>query len=509
MSTIDRAVVAEGLPLDEHLSTLDEQTRAILERRRTAAIVRRRGWLVRRMLLAADLIGLVTALFLTEYVVGGRRGLANQRIEDLLFLATLPGWIVVAKLYGLYDHDEERTDHSTADDFGGVAHMVTICAWLFWAASYITGFAHPTPAKLLVFWATAVSCISLGRAAARAVSRRRFAYLQNAIVVGAGDVGQSLARKILRHPEYGINVVGFVDAKPKERPPDIAHLALLGGPERISELVQTLDVERVIFAFSGESHENTLEWIRAVKDVDVQIDIVPRFFEIVGPGVGFHTIEGLPLAGLPPLRLSSSSLLLKRSVDLLFASAALLLFAPVLVLAAIAIKLDSRGPVFFRQLRMGHGNRPFWIWKLRTMDPDADERKAAFAHLNQHAQNGGDSRMFKIRDDPRVTRVGRWLRRYSLDELPQLINVLTGEMSLVGPRPLIPEEHEHVKAWATKRLDLKPGLTGLWQVLGRSDIPFEEMVQLDYRYVTGWSLLGDIKIALRTLPALVRQRNAC
>ena len=151
---------------------------------------------------------------------------------------------------------------------------------------------------------------------------------------------------------------------------------------------------------------------------------------------------------------------------------------------------------------MGKGDRPFRILKFRTMTADADSRKHEVAHLNKHSD--GDDRMFKIPDDPRITRVGRFLRRYSLDELPQLFNVLKGDMSLVGARPLIPDEHRHVDGWGSRRLDLKPGMTGLWQVLGRDDIPFGEMVSLDYRYVTTWSVLGDVKLMLRTVPVMHR-----
>jgi lipopolysaccharide/colanic/teichoic acid biosynthesis glycosyltransferase len=180
---------------------------------------------------------------------------------------------------------------------------------------------------------------------------------------------------------------------------------------------------------------------------------------------------------------------------------------PLFALIGLAIKLDSEGPVFFRQTRMGAGGRTFRIWKFRTMAPDADERKAEVAHLNKHLQNGGDPRMFKIPDDPRVTRFGRWLRRYSLDELPQVLNVVRGEMSLVGPRPLILDEDQYVAAWARQRLNLKPGCTGPWQVQGRSGIPFEEMVRLDYLYVTGWSLFGDLKLVFRTFPMLCRDAS--
>jgi lipopolysaccharide/colanic/teichoic acid biosynthesis glycosyltransferase len=222
--------------------------------------------------------------------------------------------------------------------------------------------------------------------------------------------------------------------------------------------------------------------------------------------VGIHTAEGLPLICLPALRLSRSSLFMKRTMDLALSLTGLVVLAPLFLAVAVWIKLDSHGPVFFRQLRMGSADQTFEIFKFRTMTADADERKGEYAALNKH--NGGDRRMFKIPNDPRVTRSGRILRRFSIDELPQLINVVRGEMSLVGPRPLILEEDLHVVDWRRQRLNLKPGMTGLWQVLGRDDIGFEEMVRLDYVYVTTWSLLNDLKLILRTIPALYRAR-AC
>jgi lipopolysaccharide/colanic/teichoic acid biosynthesis glycosyltransferase len=225
---------------------------------------------------------------------------------------------------------------------------------------------------------------------------------------------------------------------------------------------------------------------------------------LVAPGVGIHTVEGVPLVSLPPVDLSRSSRLLKRAMDVAVATFALVVLAPALLAIAVLIKLESRGPVFFRQIRMGSGDRTFRIFKFRSMYADAEARKSSVAHLNKHLEAGGDPRMFKIPNDPRATRVGQSLRRLSLDELPQLLNVLRGELSLVGPRPLILDEDQYVEHWARRRMDLKPGITGLWQVLGRTEIPFEEMVRLDYLYVTTWSIWGDLKLMFRTLPLIVR-----
>jgi exopolysaccharide biosynthesis polyprenyl glycosylphosphotransferase len=504
----DQTVVLDRDALYEELaSSLDEHSIATLERRPHG--LKRRGWLVRRMLMGADLTGLIVA-FITSVLVltpPGAAGHADERIEWISFFASLPLWVFAAKLYGLYDRDEERTDHPTVDDLVDVFHMVTVGTWLFLVVTWVTHLAHPDVMKLALFWAIAVPCVTLGRVFARIYCRRRVVYLQNAVIVGAGDVGQLIGRKLLQHPEYGINLVGFVDAEPKERRGDLQHLTLLGGPEKLPEIVKAFDVERVLIAFSRDSHEGLLDLIRSLKNQNVQIDIVPRLFDIVGTGVEIHTVEGVPLLGLKPLRLSRSSRFMKRLLDVILSTFGLIALAPLFAIVAVAIKLDSRGPVFFRQVRMGTGDRTFRIYKFRTMAIDAEERKQEVAHLNKYLE-GEDARLFKIPSDPRSTRVGRVLRKYSIDELPQLINVLKGEMSMVGPRPLILSEDQHVTAWARNRLTLRPGMTGLWQVLGRNEIPFHEMTKLDYLYVTNWSLRGDIGLILRTIPAVLRGRAA-
>jgi exopolysaccharide biosynthesis polyprenyl glycosylphosphotransferase len=485
---------------------IDARTLEILERRRATGRLKRRGWLVRRALLTADLVGLCVAFAIATALFGVGAAKTNhlgQVGEYLLFVLALPAWVVAAKLYGLYDKDEERADHSTTDDFAGVFHLVTVTSWLLFATAYVTPIAKPGFNKILVFWAVAGIIVPIGRAVGRARCRRSVHYLQNTAIVGAGEVGQALARKLLRHPEYGINLVGFVDGQPMEPAADIEHVALLGDLDELPHLIRVLDIERVMFAFSNDGHAETLELIRSLSNMNVQVDIVPRFFEVLSAGVDVHTVEGVPVIGLRPFRLPRSSRLLKRSLDIFGALVGLLLVAPFFAVVAVTIKLDSRGPVFFRQTRAGSADSLFRIWKFRTMTVDAEDRKDEVRHLSVHARPGGDARMFKIQSDPRVTRVGRVLRRLSIDELPQLLNVFVGEMSLVGPRPLILEEDRYVEDWARRRLDLKPGITGLWQVLGRSDISFEDMVRLDYVYVTTWSLGLDLSLLVRTLPVLV------
>jgi exopolysaccharide biosynthesis polyprenyl glycosylphosphotransferase len=492
---------------------VDEGTSALLERRSPGRSSR--GWLVRRALALADMVGLTLAFGLSMLLFSGRGPEDNfgAVAESALFVCTLPVWLVVANLYGLYRNDEERADHSSADDLVGVFHLVTVGSWFIFLSAQLFGVAHPGVQRLIVFWVAAIVLVTTARAVARAACRRTSVYLQNTIIVGAGDVGQLVAGKLAKHPEYGLNVLGFVDAAPKNGDGNgngngNGHVRVLGSQEELAEIVRVFGVERAIIAFSNDSHEVTLGLIRQLHELRVQIDIIPRLFEVIGTNFGIHTAEGLPLIGLPPLKLSRSALLIKRTLDVTLSLAGLILIAPLFAVAAVAIKLDSRGPVFFRQVRRGANEQVFRIYKFRTMVADAEERKPELVTLNKHNCEGGDPRMFKIADDPRTTRVGRVLRRYSLDELPQLLNVLKGEMSLVGPRPLILDEDKHVVDWRRRRLKLKPGITGLWQVLGRDEIPFEEMVKLDCLYVTSWSMLNDIKLILRTIPVVFRSHPA-
>ena len=468
--------------------------------------LRRRGWLLRRALLVADLVALACAVVALD-LLGASLALGDPAIWAF-GAAVFCAWVLFAQGYGLYANDEIQAVRPTADDVPGVILLATLTTWLGVLALNGTGIGHPQLGLTTAFWLAAITLMLTARAGARSVVRRRFVPRERTLIVGAGRVGSEIARRLGRRPEYGLEVIGFLDDDPlqdplrslEEGPPQ------LGATSRIEAVLRGYRVERVIFAFSRLPAQEQIDLFQRCMELGVQVDIVPRLYEVIGSRMQVHDVEGLPLVGLRAPRLSRSSWLLKRCLDVFVSAALLVLLAPLLLYAALRIKLESPGPVLFRQERMGAEDRRFTIFKFRTMFADAEERKAELQHLNKHTENG--PRMFKIPDDPRITPFGRFLRRWSIDELPQLWNVLRGEMSLVGPRPLILAEDENVVGAGRQRLRLTPGVTGLWQVLGRSDIPFREMITLDYLYVTNWSLWGDVKLLARTVPRVLQKSGA-
>jgi exopolysaccharide biosynthesis polyprenyl glycosylphosphotransferase len=470
---------------------------------------RRRGWLVRRMLLGADVVGLVTAFVVAELLVGGHT--TNDRVsaayEFLCLFATLPAWILLAKLYRLYDLDEERTHHPTTDDLYGVFHLVTIGMWSFFVLAWITGLAQPEIEKIVLFWLFAILLVTAGRSVARAVCRRSATYVQNTIIVGAGTVGQAVARKLLRHPEYGINLLGFVDSQPLPAEDGLERVPLLGSRSELRGLVRAFNVDRVVIAFSNDSTEETLDVIRSLNDVEVQIDIVPRLFELVSPSVQIDTLEGLPLVELPPRRISRSSLAIKRAIDIAGALVGLLLTAPLFAFIAWRVKRDSPGPVIFRQTRVGMNEEEFTAFKFRTMyvNVDTAAHRDYIKRTMDPRQAPTENGLYKL--ETGVTRFGQFLRRTSLDELPQLVNVLRGDMSLVGPRPCIPYETEHFLPHHFDRFLVPAGITGLWQVTARAHATFREALDMDVAYAHGWSLGLDLRLLCRT-PLQVLSRRA-
>jgi exopolysaccharide biosynthesis polyprenyl glycosylphosphotransferase len=504
---LDTGISTTHPGVNDLIAAMDDHTRRLLGRGR----LERRAWLVPRSLLAADLLGLGLAYLLTTFV-WGEAGAFGSFHEILVFLATLPCWAIVAKLQGLYRSDEEHAAHSTADDVLGVFYLVTIGVWVLLVATRVGGRPNPSIYALMTFWALAICILPVARTIARRACKRARAYEQNTLIVGAGEVGQLIGRKLVGHPEYGANVVGFIDRAPRARRPDLPeHLAILGGIERLADIVKCLDVERVVIAFSNEPVSELLALLRRLRQFPIQIDLVPRLFELVGPRLTVHAVEGLPLLGLPPNRVSRTSRVLKRAIDVIGASIALVVLAPVFACIALRIRLDSDGPIFSRETRLGANMKEFTALKFRTMKAETDQsvHQAALPRLvpaNADASENSGIDMLE-RADP-VTNFGRRLRRSSLDQLPQLINVFKGDMSLVGPRPCIPYETEMFKPHHLERFSMPQGLTGLWQVTARANCTYGEALDMDIAYVRGWSLGLDLRLLLRTPLTVLAQRSA-
>jgi exopolysaccharide biosynthesis polyprenyl glycosylphosphotransferase len=364
---------------------------------------------------------------------------------------------------------------------------------------------------LAAFWLLAVFLVPLARALARAACRHSQGYQQNTIIVGAGDIGQLICRKLIKHPEYGVNVVGFVDRAPKARRLDLPErLSILGGPERLREIIERLQIERVVISFSNVSVPELLELLRQLQPLGVQIDLVPRLFELIGPRVSVHAVEGLTLVGVPPSRRSTSARLVKRTIDVIGATAGLILLSPLMAYIALRIRCDSAGPVLFRQTRLGAGMKPFTVLKFRTMKVGTDSaaHRAYIARSMSIAAETNGNGLYKLDRTDSVTKVGRWLRKSSLDELPQLINVLRGHMSLVGPRPCIPYELENFQPHHFDRFLMPQGVTGLWQVTARANSTYYEALDLDVAYVRDWSLGLDLRLLLRTPFQVMRHRSS-
>jgi exopolysaccharide biosynthesis polyprenyl glycosylphosphotransferase len=454
-----------------------------------------RDSLRRRLLAVADVAGLITAYGLVFLIVPPQASLG----ERLVLATTLPLWVLCNKLIGLYDRDANLIHKSTLDEVPRIALSIVLgAALIFMLAPPVFGFVAGRTQNF-AFMALALITVTSFRGLVRSGVHRR-SPPERCVIVGSGFVADMLARKLNAHPEYGVELVGYVDAHYPERPQDgNGTSGHLGELDRFEDISREFRVERVVIAFSSLSHEDLIDVIRTSKALQLKITVVPRLFEVIGHSVEVDQLEGMTLLGLRGFSRTRSSLILKRGIDVVGAALGLLLLSPFLAAIAMAIKLTSRGPVFFKQPRIGRAGRTFNMIKFRTMCQGADEMKAELAHLNE-----AERPMFKISDDPRVTRVGRFLRRLSLDELPQLWNVFRGEMSLVGPRPLVPHEDDHVIGHHRERLDLTPGLTGPWQVLGRTAIPFQEMVKLDYLYVAEWSLWNDVKLLIRTMSVVLR-----
>jgi exopolysaccharide biosynthesis polyprenyl glycosylphosphotransferase len=450
---------------------------AIEEARPGSRIIAREG-LHRRALIAADVaaagLSLLALLWLAD---------AGPSVAVFVLLPVL---VAVNKAAGLYDRDEVVLHKTTLDDAPALAQISGLFALVVWLGHGALIGVELSPSQVLFLWVATLGLVLVGRATAR-IASQRYATGERCLVVGTADSVASVTAKLAASGVKAV-VVATIELRPGGPTLDLKRFAALVAHER---------VDRVLVAPLVDDPAQLVDLVRVAKAIGVRVSLLPRLFEVIGSAVEFDDLRGLPILGVRPARLARSSQRLKRIFDVIGATLAVVVTAPLMIAVAIAIRLDSAGPILFRQARVGRDGRPFRILKFRSMVRDAEALKPGVAHLNTGAG------LFKIRDDPRVTRVGRFIRRWRLDELPQLINVCRGDMSLVGPRPLIADEDARITGLDRSRLQLTPGMTGHWQLLGSTRVPMHEMVAIDYLYVANWSLWTDIKVLLRTVRLVV------
>ncbi|MDX1613432.1 MAG: sugar transferase [Candidatus Promineifilaceae bacterium] len=363
--------------------------------------------------------------------------------------------------------------------------------------------------RLLLVWALIfivlfIALARLGRQIILDMLYRRGIGVDRAVVVGSGEVARSVIRTLLARPDLGFKAIGYLDDGSTSNNIGSGRIPHLGDWRQLPQLlVREAAVDTVFIALPSRLQPQIEFLIRACQEEGAQARVVPDLFQLSLNRVEFNNMAGIPMLNARDVRISPVGQALKRLMDL---TVVLLLAVPaglVTIITAVAVRLESSGPAFFVQERVGYRGKTFKMAKFRSMVVGADEQKAELM-----AYNEASGPIFKIRNDPRVTRVGRFIRRFSLDELPQLYNVLKGEMSLVGPRPPLAEEVEQYQPWHRQRLEVKGGITGLWQVSGRSDLTFDEQCLLDIYYIENWSLALDLRILLQTIPYILFGRGA-
>jgi exopolysaccharide biosynthesis polyprenyl glycosylphosphotransferase len=455
----------------------------------------RRDTRYRRALATADAVSALVA-FATVVMLG------SDSLAPTAWLL-LPLVVAVGKIAGLYDRDENLLSKSTVDELPALFQVATAYALILWLGDFLFVEGNLGRSQVVLLWGLLFVATSTSRAIARRVVLRSTAG-ERCLVLGSAEVANLMRGKIESSSLINATVVGYIPFEGR-RFVDVSaegSLPVLGSMRDIAGALWEYRIDRVLIDTSTiPAGDRLLDKVRLIKSVGVRVSLLPRLLEVVGWSVALDDVGGIPLMGVRGYGLTQSSRFLKRTLDVCGSLTVLVLMAPLFAGVALAIKLTSRGPVLFRQKRVGRNGRHFNLLKFRTMYDGADEQKPGLRALNE-----ADG-LFKIANDPRITPVGSVLRRMSLDELPQLVNVLRGEMSLVGPRPLVVEEDNLVQGWLRRRLDVTPGMTGVWQVLGSARIPLHEMVKLDYLYRANWTLWLDLKILLRTVPFVFARRG--
>ncbi len=452
------------------------------------------------LLMVADAAGAALSLVVGQIADQDLRSMHNT-VEAFASICYAPLFVLVLGVYGLYHRAQRRLVSSCFPDIGRIVHGMAAGSLITLFASgglhrWLQGPSVDRTAAAITAVVGVVAIPIFRRTVSVAV--RASASYSNVLILGSGQVADMVTSRLAHIDE--LHVVGCVDDSPDDRYERPASSPWLGPLSNLAAIVERFNVDHVVVAFSASNEAGMAAHLRDLPD-HVRISVVPRMFDLLTVRSNVDDLRGLPVIDVAPAALGFVDRFVKRAIDIIGAGLGLIVLSPLLIAVAVAIKVTSPGPVLFSQTRAGRGGKPFRIHKFRTMYLDAERRKTELA-------SEVDGPLFKVREDPRVTRVGRLLRKSSLDELPQLLNVIVGQMSLVGPRPFVQAESDQLKGWAARRFDVRPGMTGLWQTSGRNDLPFEELRRLDYLYVASWSLWWDLSILWHTPSRVLRQDGA-
>lgn len=417
----------------------------------------------------------------------------------IILTPLLPAWILIFASYGLYRDQIQPFFDETLK----VTSAVSVGMMALLGGSFFYRDFSYSRLWMLLAWAISAALVLAARGTLRLalrVAHARGIDVRRILIVGAGPEGVALLQTLRAHPDVGQQAVAFLDQRARGV---VEGLPVAGAPEDVLRAVRRLSAHRVLIAQPPESRDETMRVAALCQEAGVPFAIVPDLYTLAATSAAVEVVGRVPLLTLQSSPLGGWGRRMKDALDVVGAVVGLVLLAPLLAAVAIAIVMDSPGPVFYRHRRIGKGGVPFSAWKFRTMVPGADAQLAENERLRTRFV-----RSYKLPDDPRVTRVGRWLRQSSVDELPQLLNVLKGEMSLVGPRPIVEDELARYGPWERRLLCVRPGLTGLWQVLRHHEPDYAQRVRLDMYYIDHWSLGLDLQILLRTLPSVIAGRGA-
>jgi len=418
--------------------------------------------------------------------------LLEKYFSVLVFVTLI--WLAIFKLIGLY---EDKKYVALIDELATLFMGVTISTLVIFASLFM--YREFWVSRLVVanVWWIALLLLGFSRAGVYVIKRQlrsRGWAVKNAVILGAGEMGQLLAFKLTQDKTLGYNLLGFLDDDGQKIGKSYHGITVLGNLSMISQVARDNEIKEIIIASSRIPIENILDIITECERYGVEFKLVPGILELIASRLDVDEVGGVPLLTVSEIRLKGFNAAAKRATDIVFSGAGIIALSPFFLLFAALVKLTSPGPVFFGQERVGLDGKIFKMFKFRSMVQDAEK---LFPDLEPLSETEGH--LFKMKDDPRVTPLGKFMRRWSVDEYPQLFNVFLGQMSLVGPRPPLPRETKNYSEWHKKRLRVRPGITGLWQVSGRSLLPFEDMVRLDIYYIENWSLWLDFKILLRTV----------